>query len=118
MAWIARNPSANVLTLEVKLVNVLVDAAYFPTVTEGENCWKNASEVDVTLRVPCAFQTMRASYNCSATAAVVRYHGYGKSDNNIDRQCECELTFPPWYTSSGYRPVATAALDAIPLLIL
>ena len=32
-----------------------------PTSTLDENCLKNASEVLVTSREPCLFQTMRAS---------------------------------------------------------
>ena len=46
-----------------------------PTATEESNCWKKASDVEVTLSEPMLSQVLRASYSCSATAKTARYQG-------------------------------------------
>ena len=61
LAWIARKPSAKVCTPVVKVVNVEVEEAYVPAATDDENWRKNASDVLVTVKEPCCFQTISAS---------------------------------------------------------
>lgn len=39
--------------------------------------------MSVTFSAPSAFHTIRASYSCSATAAVVRYQGFGDADQYV-----------------------------------
>lgn len=74
-APMAINPSAKDLTAVVREANVGEEASYVPMVSEVLNCWKKPSEVEVIAREPWLFQTTSASYSCSATANVVRYHG-------------------------------------------
>ena len=74
-ALIAKKPSANAWTLVAIVLNCVVEEVYVPGLIEGENCWKKARDVLVTVRDCCCFHTMRASYSCSATAAVVMNQG-------------------------------------------
>lgn len=67
--------SAYDLMAVVSVVKVLVDDANVPGVIEESNTAKNGWDRDVTSKEPCAVQTSRASYSCSATAKVARYHG-------------------------------------------
>ena len=61
LAFTSRKPSAKSLTAAVRVLYVEEEESYVPTVMEESSCWKNASEVDVTLSPPSWSQVMRAS---------------------------------------------------------
>ena len=61
LALTSRKPSAKSLTAVVRVLYVEVEEAYVPAVMEESNCWKKASEVEVTLRPPSWSQVMSAS---------------------------------------------------------
>jgi hypothetical protein len=83
----------------------------------AENCWKKASEVGVTWIEPTEFHVRSASYNSSATANVDRYQGCKFALDQEGRKKTKRGTFPLKYTSSGYRPTATADVALIPELM-
>lgn len=74
----AMNESAYALIAVVNVVKVLDDEAKVPVAIDASKRVKKGCDREVTWRDPWAFQTSSASYNCSATAKVARYHGYLK----------------------------------------
>ena len=68
-------PSAKVLIEDVRVVKFEEEDVYVPTATLESKRAKKGCDTEVTSKEPCAFHTISASYSCSATARVVRYHG-------------------------------------------